>query len=142
MRLAVRSYGEAARRAGINLCRGQTPAGVIDLSVYDHDRGTIIGNTLHWADRRVRRPGLLRFCVLAARLEAGPAWVGLPHWQKTYFETITAYRIGLRIGIRFRRDEMTERKVRVRSRLLTTHIRPQDRALAEKVMDWARRDHT
>ena len=145
MRLPVRSYSEAAARAGVTLCRGITPSGVIDLTDCDHDRGTIVGGTLHWRDRQVRRSGLWRFAMLAGRMQAdqignGPWWAGAPHWQKLYFETIAAYRVGLMIGIRFRREEMADAKARVRTRLLTTHIHPNDRKLAVKVANWARRD--
>ena len=100
---------------------------------------------------QVRRSGLWRFCVLVARVETvanfgppptvgKPWWFGMPYWKQVYYETIEAYRVGLAIGIRFRRDEMADAKARVRTRLLTTHIHPNDRKLAVKVANWARRD--
>lgn len=139
MRRKFRSYTEVAAILGIERCAG-FHAGILDLPLYDHEAGEIVGNVLHWRDRNVRRQSLWRFCLLVARMRHGDEWKGLPLWLKLYRESIAGYEVGLEIGVRFGREEMATRKLRTRSAIAAARIPVDLKTVARSAYEWARRE--
>ena len=89
-------YTEIANRVGTSRCRGRLESGFRCFK--DHQRGEVtlvdattfadpeprILATIHWADRRVTRPGIRTFLRLVAYSRLSPEVRQGPSWRREY----------------------------------------------------------
>jgi hypothetical protein len=91
------TYSEAAYALGFELCAQE----MCNKSTLDHRKGTLRGSTLHWTDRRVTKPGLRRFLMLAAShdIYSVPRWALI--WNRNVWVVAAAEKLRVRLPSRY-----------------------------------------
>jgi hypothetical protein len=131
-----RNYGEATARLGIVRCVGSR--GDVE---WDHATGIVDEyGVIHWQDRLLRRRDLWRFLLLVGWAQHMTEFAeSMPRWKRLYLQSIYGYEAGRTLGLVFTRKEMLLRKMRTSNALRGVLIAVDDRPLARKAADWARR---
>jgi hypothetical protein len=125
------TYPEAAYALGFELCP-QDQCRKPDLN---HRTGTLVGSTLHWTDRRVTKPGLRRFLLLAAShdIYKQERWELI--WHRNVWVVGAAAKLKVRIPSRYADED----RAKVAWELRTARDHPTfDQAAA---LRWAARRH-
>lgn len=84
-------YPQVAYALGFELCGDKCRKPELN-----HAKGALIGSTLHWTDRRVTKPGLRRFLLLAASHD----YYNLPRWEMIWRRNQWAWRAASKLQIR------------------------------------------
>jgi hypothetical protein len=116
------TYHEVAEALGVRVCWGCDEA-------IDHEAGRAVEGPLglvHWQERKVTRPGLYRFAVLAGIWRSDPD--RRPHWL-VFHEAMLWSQVALSetIGVRVPREYA--RRERARLSALLAHVPPRQREL-------------
>ena len=76
------TYGEMAAALGVTRCRGRTSTGHYCTHVHDR-QGSITDDTVHFSERRVKRPDTLALLKLVARIQDPSLDHDVP-WRRVY----------------------------------------------------------
>jgi hypothetical protein len=101
------SYDEIAKAWGVRYCKGGC-----GRSNGAHARGFIGAFwTIHWADRKVYRPGLLRFAYLVARArrEQTRNYDPLYDWYNLWRDVMEATELLRKVGVRVRPSDWAQK---------------------------------
>ncbi len=120
------TYDEIAARVGVRVCPSCDHG--------DHKVGFIYLGRVHWAPRRVVKPGLRRFLKLAAMTVLGIERMKEP--QKTYWTAALADDLAHGLHVRFPRKYSELDRAFVRARL--AGARDMDPETRRRVERWAR----
>ena len=87
------TYESLAARYGVRVCTGCERG--------NHRLGFTDGGAVHWAPRRIHRPGLRNFLKLTAELMLGLKHAREP--ERTYWKCVIAEDMARTLGVRFPR---------------------------------------
>jgi hypothetical protein len=125
------TYEQVAARYGVPLCSR------CKLGHTKHRDGTTVleSGMLHWAPRRLTRPGLWNFLKLVADQRWGIH--GRRQIERLWMANTMAYEFGLELGVRFPREYAATDRARVRALLAVTKpaLDPETR---RRIVRWAR----
>lgn len=101
--MTLPTYANVAVALDIKRCRGVHPlTSEYDRETIDHEGGFVDWRGyVHWSDRKTTRAGLYRFLKLTTPPLEGPD----VRWIRLYVQSLHAYELGLKIGIRFMADD-------------------------------------
>ena len=125
------TYPQIANTLGFELCGDGCKR-----PEYNHAKGTLRGSTLHWTDRRVTKPGLRRFIMLAASHDIygkNPRWWII--WQRNVWTTQAAAKLKVRLPARYADND----RAKVAWELRAAHTDPT--SIQAAALRWAGRRH-
>lgn len=133
------SLAEVAAAAGVPYCRGirnGSYCGDLKTTTMDHRRGFVRDGEVHLSDRRLSRPVIRMFCLLAADAEEGDVFDQMPPWEARWRRCVAAERIAReRLHVRIPSAYWNLDRWTVRAQLTSV---PNDDPRRAEALAWAR----
>jgi hypothetical protein len=132
-----KTYGALADRLGVEHCRGMRRDGTYCYQSADHRVGDVTPDgVIHWADRRMEWPGLVRFLKLVA-ISRNPKTVTFKPWQRVYLLNMHLKGVQQEASTRIPTKYLRADRAFVRASVASLS---NDVPLRKKAFDWSRRE--